>query len=165
VENLPVNGRDFRDFALLAPGAGSSPGLRSPLRFNGQQGDYTGLTVDGADYTDPFFAEFTGSLETKNFAISQEAIQEFQVLTNGFEAEFGRSTGAIINVITKSGTNQMHGGVHEFWRNHALASNDAFGNQPIDFNQNQFGGYIGGPIAQDRAFFSSPPTSSGAMRR
>jgi len=153
VENLPVNGRDFRDFALLAPGAGSSPGLRSPLRFNGQQGDYTGLTVDGADYTDPFFAEFSGSLETKNFAISQEAIQEFQVLTNGFEAEFGRSTGAIINVISKSGTNTFHGGIHEFWRNHALASNDAFGNEPIDFNQNQFGGYIGGPIAQDKAFF------------
>ena len=105
IATLPINGRDFRDFALLAPGVQQTPGFRSPLRFGGQQGDYSLLSVDGADMTNPFFAEYTGSLETKNFAISQEAVQEFEVLTNGFNAEFGRSTGGVINVVTKSGTN------------------------------------------------------------
>ena len=87
-----------------------TPGLRSTLRIGGQQGDYSGFHVDGADMTNGFFAEYAGSVETKNFAISQEAVQEFQVLTNGFNAEFGRSTGGLLNVVTKSGTNEVRGG-------------------------------------------------------
>ncbi len=153
IATLPINGRDFRDFALLAPGVQQVPGLRSPLRFGGQQGDYSMLSVDGADMTNPFFAEYTGSLETKNFAISQEAVQEFEVLTNGFNAEFGRSTGGVINVVTKSGTNEMRGGGFAFFRDSALKADDPFGNPSDQFDQQQFGASIGGPIAKDKAFF------------
>jgi hypothetical protein len=153
IATLPINGRDFRDFALLAPGVAQTPGLRSPLRFGGQQGDYSLLSVDGADMTNPFFAEYTGSLETKNFAISQEAVQEFEVLTNGFNAEFGRSTGGVINVVTKSGTNEMRGGGFAFFRDAGLKSEDPFGNPSDQFDQQQYGASIGGPIAKDKAFF------------
>jgi hypothetical protein len=153
IATLPINGRDFRDFALLSPSAEVTPGLRSPIRFGGQQGDYSVINVDGADFTNSFFAEYTGSLETKNFAISQEAVQEFQILTNGFNAEFGRSTGGVINVVTKSGTNEIRGSGFLFLRDDALSSEDPFGNPPTDFSQQQFGGGIGGPIKQDKAFF------------
>ena len=69
------------------------PGLRGGIRLGGQQSDYTGLAIDGGDARDNFFGEFFGSLETKNFTIPLEAVQEFQVVTNGFAPEFGRSTG------------------------------------------------------------------------
>jgi len=153
IATLPINGRDFRDFALLSPNAQVTPGLRSPLRFGGQQGDYSVINIDGADFTNPFFAEYSGSLETKNFAISQEAVQEFQVLTNGFNAEYGRSTGGVINVVTKSGTNDWRGSGFTFLRDEALTADDPFGNAPNEFSQQQFGGSVGGPIARDKAFF------------
>ena len=153
IDTLPINGRDFRDFALLSPRVEVTPGLRSPLRIGGQQGDYSGLQVDGADMTNPFFAEYTGSLETKNFAISQEAVQEFQVLTNGFTAEFGRSTGGMVNVVTKSGTNDVRGGAFAFFRDSGLKTDDPFGNPSDDFSQQQFGAGIGGPIKEDKAFY------------
>jgi hypothetical protein len=153
IATLPINGRDFRDFALLSPGVQQTPGLRSPLRFGGQQGDYSMLSVDGADMTNPFFAEYTGSLETKNFAISQEAVQEFRVLTNGFNAEFGRSTGGVVNVVTKSGTNDLRGSAFSFFRDSGLKADDPFGNPSDDFDQQQYGASLGGPIKQDKAFF------------
>jgi len=153
IATLPINGRDFRDFALLAPNAQVTPGLRSPIRFGGQQGDYSVINVDGADFTNPFFAEYSGSLETKNFAISQEAVQEFQVLTNGFNAEFGRSTGGVINVVTKSGTNDFRGSGFLFLRDDSLTAEDPFGNPATTFSQQQFGGSVGGPIAKGKAFF------------
>ena len=153
IATLPINGRDFRDFALLSPRVEQTPGLRSPLRFGGQQSDYGGLQVDGADMTNPFFAEYTGSLETVNFSISQEAVQEFQVLTNGFNAEFGRSTGGLVNVVTKSGTNETRASAFAFFRDKSLLADDPFGNPPEEFSQQQFGGSIGGPIAQDKAFY------------
>lgn len=153
IDTLPINGRDFRGFALLSPRVEVTPGLRSPLRIGGQQGDYSGLQVDGADMTNPFFAEYTGSLETKNFAISQEAVQEFQVLTNGFTAEFGRSTGGMVNVVTKSGTNDVRGGAFAFFRDSGLKTDDPFGNPSDDFSQQQFGAGIGGPIKEDKAFY------------
>ena len=152
IATLPINGRDFRDFALLTPGAQQTPGLRSPIRFGGQQGDYSMLSVDGADMTNPFFAEYTGSLETRNFTISQEAVQEFQILTNGFDAEFGRSTGGVINVVTKSGTNNIRSSAFIFLKDEELTANDPFGNPPTEFSRQQFGGSFGGPIAKDKAF-------------
>ena len=96
IENLPLSGRDFRDLAQLSPSAQVVPGLRGGMRLGGQQSDYTGLAIDGADSRDNFFGEFFGSLETKNFTIPLEAVQEFQVVTNGFAPEFGRSTGGLL---------------------------------------------------------------------
>ena len=116
-------------------------------------GESSLLTVDGADMTNSFFGEYTGSLETQNFVISQEAVQEFQVLTNGFNAEFGRSTGGLMNVVTKSGTNEWRGSAFVFLRDDALTADDRFGNPPDSFSQQQFGGSIGGPIAKEAFFF------------
>ena len=116
VEELPISGRDFRDFATLSPTADTTPGLRSPVRLQGQQGEYTGLIIDGVDNRDGFFGEWFGSLETRNFTFPQDAVQEFQVRDTGLSAEFGHATGGVINVVTKSGTNDWHGSAHWFFQ-------------------------------------------------
>jgi len=153
IENLPLLGRDFRDLARLSPSAQVTPGLRGGLRLGGQQSDYSGLSIDGADGRDNFFGEFFGSLETKNSVIPMEAIQEFQVVTNGFAPEFGRSTGGLLNVVTKSGTNKFNGTGHFFHRDSSLTSNDFLGVAPNIDSQNQFGLAVGGPIRQDKHFY------------
>ena len=152
VEDLPLSGRDYRDLAELSPSGGVVPGLRGGIRLGGQQSDYLGMVIDGQDNYDNFFGEIFGSLETKNFTIPLEAVQEFQVVANGFAPEFGRATGGIVNVVTKSGTNQVHGEAHEYYRGSSLTKNDALGFAPNINNQNQFGGSIGFPIHKDRQF-------------
>jgi hypothetical protein len=153
IANLPLSGRDFRDLAQLSPSAQVVPGLRGGMRLGGQQSDYTGLSIDGADSRDNFFGEFFGSLETKNFTIPLEAVQEFQVVTNGFAPEFGRSTGGLLNVVTKSGTNSLTGSAHYFYRGKSLTSDDALGTPPNIDSQHQFGASLGGPITKDKQFF------------
>ena len=128
--SLPINGRDYRDVALLSPTARSIAGTRGTLRVAGQPGDYLALNVDGADFTNNFFGEFFGSLETKNFTIPLEAVQEFEVSAGGLGAQSGRSNGGLVNVVTKSGSNEKHGSLAYFLRHHGLAANDAFGNPP-----------------------------------
>jgi len=152
VENLPFPGRDYRDMALLSPSAQVVPGLRGGIRLGGQQSDYSGLVIDGADATNNYFGENFGSLETKNLTVPLEAVQEFQVVTNGFAPEFGRATGGLLNVVTKSGTNQLHGEAHEYYRGGSLTANDALGEPSNIDNQNQFGGSVGFPIHKDRQF-------------
>lgn len=150
LENLPFPGRDYRDLAQLTPSAQVVPGLRGNIRLGGQQSDYTGLVIDGADATNNFFGENFGSLETKNLTVPIESVQEFQVVTNGFAPEFGRATGGLLNVVTKSGTNQLHGEGHEYYRGGGLTKNDALNNpSSIDW-QHQFGGSAGLPIRKDR---------------
>jgi hypothetical protein len=153
IENLPLLGRDFRDLARLSPSAQVTPGLRGGLRLGGQQSDYSGLSIDGADGRDNFFGEFFGSLETKNSVIPIEAVQEFQVVTNGFAPEFGRSTGGLLNVVTKSGTNEVKGSAHWFHRNESLTEDDWLGTPPNIDSQNQFGAAVGGPLVRDKQFF------------
>lgn len=150
LENLPFPGRDYRDLAQLTASAQVVPGLRGNIRLGGQQSDYTGLVIDGADTTNNFFGENFGSLETKNLTVPIESVQEFQVVTNGFAPEFGRATGGLLNVVTKSGTNQLHGEAHEYYRGGGLTKNDALNNpSSIDW-QHQFGGSVGFPIRKDR---------------
>jgi len=159
VERLPINGRDFRDFANLTPTADTTPGLRSPVRLGGQQGEYTELIIDGVDNRDSFFGEWFGSLETKNFTFPQDAVQEFQVRAGGFSAEFGHSTGGLVNVVTKSGTNDWHGTAHWFFQSLNLVKDTSVPADPTTiippgFNtRHQFGGTVGGPIIKDKAFF------------
>lgn len=152
IENLPFPGRDYRDLAQLSPTVQVVPGLRGGIRMGGQQSDYSGLDIDGADMVDNFFGENFGSLETKNLTIPLEAVQEFQVVTNGFAPEFGRATGGLLNVVSKSGGNQLHGEAHEYYRGGSLTENDALGNPSNISNQNQFGGSVGFPIRTDRQF-------------
>jgi Carboxypeptidase regulatory-like domain/TonB dependent receptor len=150
LENLPFPGRDYRDLAQLTPSAQVVPGLRGAIRLGGQQSDYNGLVIDGADTTNNFFGENFGSLETKNLTVPIEAVQEFQVVTNGFAPEFGRATGGLLNVVTKSGTNELHGEAHEYYRGTSLTKDDALHNPPNIDKQNQFGGSVGFPIHKDR---------------
>jgi hypothetical protein len=150
LESLPFPGRDYRDLAQLTPTAQVVPGLRGNIRLGGQQSDYTGLVIDGADTTNNFFGENFGSLETKNLTVPIEAVQEFQVVTNGFAPEFGRATGGLLNVVTKSGTNDLHGEAHEYYRGGNLTKDDALHNPPNIDKQNQFGGSVGFPIHKDR---------------
>lgn len=153
IRNLPLAGRDYRDLAQLSSSAQVVPGLRGGIRLGGQQSDYTGLSIDGGDARDNFFGEFFGSLETKNSTIPLEAVQEFQVVTNGFAPEFGRSSGGLLNVVTKSGTNDARGSGHYFFRGASLTADDALGTPSNIDQQHQFGASIGGPIAKDKQFY------------
>ncbi|MGA7222468.1 MAG: carboxypeptidase regulatory-like domain-containing protein [Candidatus Acidiferrales bacterium] len=152
LETLPLSGRDYRDLAQLSSSAQVVPGLRGGIRLGGQQSDYLGIVVDGQDTFNNYFGEIFGSLETKNFTVPLEAVQEFQVVTNGFAPEFGRATGGLINVVTKSGTNELHGEAHDYYRGSRFTADDAVGEPPNITTQNQFGGSVGFPIHKDRQF-------------
>src|SRR5271156_64832 len=152
LETLPLSGRDYRDLAQLSSSAQVVPGLRGGIRLGGQQSDYLGIVVDGQDSFNNYFGEIFGSLETKNFTIPLEAVQEFQVVTDSFAPEFGRATGGFVNVVTKSGTNQWHGEAHEYYRGSSLTMNDGVGNPPNITDQSQVGGSVGFPIRKDRQF-------------
>ena len=153
IRALPINGRDYRDFALLAPTARAITGTRGTFRVAGQPGDYLALNVDGADFTNNFFGEFFGSLERQNFTVPLEAVQEFQVSAGGLGAQSGRTNGGMVNVITKSGGNQRHGSLAYFLRHHALTADDTFGNAPAGLVRHVGGGSFGGPLVADRTFY------------
>jgi outer membrane receptor protein involved in Fe transport len=159
VAELPINGRNFLDFTLLTPGVSRDLTRYGDISFGGQRGTTNSLLVDGSDSNNVFFGQSTGRSGTGRnpYSFSQDAVQEFQVSSNGYAAEVGRATGGVINVITKSGTNDFHGSVFEFFRDRSLNANTWNNNRnnrrkgPYHFNQ--FGGNIGGPIQQNKAFF------------
>jgi hypothetical protein len=157
VENLPINGRDFVGFIKLAPTVSIVQGPDgAEITINGQKGIQNNISIDGSDANNPFFGEQRGG-QRPQFTISLEAVKEFQVVNDGGSAEFGRSSGGFINVVTKSGTNQFHGSAFGFLRDEALTSQnpDAVkAKLPTDdFRQWQFGGSFSGPIKHDKAFF------------
>ncbi len=152
IANLPINGRRFQDFITLTPTVQVDP-QRGQLSFVGQRGINANVNIDGADYNQPFFGGIRGGERSNNaFTVPQEAVQEFQVIAAGYSAEFGRSTGGLVNAITKSGTNTPHGSVFYLNRNRDWADENAFG-QTAAPTQQQFGGSIGGPIRRDRLFY------------
>src|SRR4029453_9643376 len=158
IQNLPVNGRNFLDFATLTPGVVRDPTRQGDLAVGGQKGTLNSLQVDGADNNNTFFGQSLGRTGTRPpYQFSEESVQEFQVNQNGFNAEFGRAGGAVINVVTKSGTNDWHGSAFEFFRDESLNSNTpiltARGAKRPKPEINQFGGTVGGPSKRDRAFF------------
>jgi hypothetical protein len=157
VENLPINRRDFSRFALLTPGVSIVQGPDGDeITINGQKGIQNNVSIDGSDANNPFFGEQRGG-QRPAFTISLESVKEFQVVPVGASAEFGRSSGGFINVVTKSGTNEFSGSAFVFFRNQNLSSQnpDAVdAGLPVeDFRNYQFGGNLGGPIKKDRAFF------------
>lgn len=168
IATLPTNGRNFLDFTLLTPGVVRD--VRSgDLSFAGQRGTLNSLTVDGTDNNNNFFGQTLGRTGSGRapYQFSEDAVQEFQVNSNGYSAELGRAGGAIINVVTKSGTNSFHGTGFEFFRDRGLNATDPIYGIQREFNLaagkapplkpgyhfNQFGGDIGGPIVKNRAFF------------
>ena len=159
VSDLPINGRNFLDFTVLTPGVSRDPTRTGDLSFGGQRGTSNSLLVDGADSNNVFFGQSTGRAGTGRnpYSFSQDAVQEFQVNTNGYAAEIGRAGGGVINVITKSGTNEFHGAAFEFYRDKALNANSWENNArrmpKRAYHFNQFGGDIGGPIKKNKAFF------------
>ena len=164
--NLPVNGRDYLKLLFLAPGVtGSpdqitdSPGSFGTFSVNGARGRANNFLLDGTDMNDgyrndPAINE-AGVFGTPATILPVEAIAELHVESN-FEAEYGRSAGGVINVVTKSGTNSIHGTVFEYFRNNALDARNFFNDtsqKQNPFHDNQFGGAIGGPIIKDKTFF------------
>ncbi len=152
IANLPINGRRFQDFVSLTPTAQVDVS-RGQISLAGQRGINANISVDGADYNQPFFGGIRGG-ERSNFAftIPQESIQEFQVVASGYTAEFGRSSGGIVNAVTKSGTNRYQGSAFFVDRDKGLATKNVF-NQNAAPTQKQFGGSFGGPLQKDRIFF------------
>lgn len=147
---LPLNARNINNLALLSPNAFAAPGS-SGISVNGQRARNNNFTIDGSDNND------TG-VTIAQTVLAPEAISEFQLQTNAYSAEFGRNTGGQINVITKSGSNQFHGQAFEYYSSSALSARSlneerAGLNRPARFNQNDFGGDIGGRIFRDKTFF------------
>jgi hypothetical protein len=163
VSELPLNSRDTYQFLQLQPGVMSTVGSSNSIVYgsdkagavsvNGGRGRSNNFSVNGGDANDQF-------VNLPTVQPSPDSIQEFRVLTNTFDAEYGRNSGSVVNVVTKSGTNNIHGNMYEFFRNTVLNANPycftAVQGIPCDkpkFNQNQFGGTLGGPIKKDRTFF------------
>jgi hypothetical protein len=145
ISQLPINGRRFQDFVLATPTAQIDP-LRGQISLAGQRGINGNVQIDGADYNNPFFGGLRGGERSNQaFTIPQGAIKEFQVVASGYNAEFGRSTGGIVNAVTKSGTNDFHGGGFYVDRSTGIAAKNAFG-QIAAPTQQQFGGSVGGPF-------------------
>src|SRR6266436_920314 len=159
ISDLPINGRNFLDFAVLTPGVVRDPSRSGDLSFGGQRGTANSLTVDGSDANNVFFGQSTGRAGTGRspYSFSQDAVQEFQVSANTYAPEIGRAGGGVINVITKSGTNDWHGTAFEFFRDKALNANSWENNRARlpkrNYHFNQFGGNLGGPIVKNKAFF------------
>src|SRR5262245_60027896 len=153
INNLPINERNYLSFALTTSTVGRDngrpigPAPTTGLNFGGQRGRSNLVQVDGADNTD-------NSVNASRSTVSQEAVQEFQVVTNSFAAEFGRSAGGVVNVVTKSGTNDFHGNIFGFLRHRSFQARNAFA--PVEdppFTRTQYGLTIGGPFDRDRTFF------------
>jgi hypothetical protein len=164
INELPINGRRWSNFALLTPGA-VPDGTFGLISFRGISGLLNNNTIDGGDNNQAFFAEERGRTRI-SYSISQAAIREFQVNTSSYSAEYGRSAGGVVNAITKSGTNDFHGGVFYYQRNNKWGARNPLAVRqeqingvftPVGFKpkdvRHQFGGTIGGPIVKDKAFF------------
>ena len=158
VEDLPLNGRDFAQLARLNPGVAVSgggggqqggEGNVSGFSSNGQRSTSNNFLVDGVDNNN-YFAGEAAQLP------SIDSIQEFEVQTNTFAAEYGRNSGSVVNLVTKSGTNQLHGSVYEFFRNDVLDARNYFNDERFPKSAvrlNQFGGTLGGPILRNKTFY------------
>jgi hypothetical protein len=156
IEGLPTNGRQFVDFALLTPGVATGrTSIQSTftetevtrISFGGMRDLSNAVTVDGADYVNMA----TGS---QRATPSQEAVNEFRVVNNSFGAEYGRALGGIVNVVTKSGTNDIHGSVYGYLSNKAANARSLLQSSQFDaYRRGQFGATLGGPLRKDRTFF------------
>jgi carboxypeptidase family protein/TonB-dependent receptor-like protein len=153
IENLPINGRNYVNFSLtnsqvqrdVAPSIGAAP--TSGLNFGGQRARSNAVNVDGMDAVD-------NGVNGIRSTLSQEGVQEFQIITNGYEAEFGRASGGVVNIITKSGTNDFHGSVFGYLRNRNVQAQNPFTNTPDPaYTRVQAGTAFGGALKKDHTFY------------
>jgi hypothetical protein len=153
VATTPVLGRKFEDLLTLTPGVSITQGPDGDeININGQRGIFNNISLDGGDYNNGFFGEQMGG-QRAAVDITLEAVKEFQITASGANAEYGRSAGGVINVVTKSGTNNLHGSLFEYFRTEALTAATSDGKPLQDFRRNQFGGSLGGPLVKDKFFF------------
>src|ERR1051325_6072116 len=154
VNTTPILARTFEDLLTLTPGVSVVQGPDGDeITFSGQRGVFNNVSFDGGDYNNGFFGEQLGG-QRAAIDIPLDAVKEFQVVATGANAEFGRTAGGIINVISKSGTNDVHGSVFYFQRLEALTANTKPDNKELtDFNRSQYGGTVGGPFRRDKAFY------------
>ena len=150
IVELPLNGRNPLQLQQLVPGSGGVTGRgqaqNDTYSINGSRSNSNNYVLDGGDNHDPYF-------NTPAVFPSPDALEEFSIQTNSYSAEFGRNAGALLNAVTKSGTNLFHGTVFEFLRNEKLNARNFFANTVPPFRRNQFGGTLGGPVQRDRTFF------------
>jgi hypothetical protein len=164
INELPINGRRWSNFALLTPGA-VPDGAFGLISFRGISGLLNNNTVDGGDNNQAFFSEERGRTRIP-YVISQASIREFQVNTSSYSAEYGRAAGGVVNAITKSGTNDFHGTVFFYDRDNKWGARNAFSFQTVGTPPNtqviglkptdrrlQYGGAVGGPIVKEKLFF------------
>ncbi|HEU5404298.1 MAG TPA: TonB-dependent receptor, partial [Terriglobales bacterium] len=157
IEDLPLNGRRFNDLALLGIGVTQDPrGLTSSsngdLAFGGIRGFQSTMLVDGGDNNNSFFAQARGRYRAP-YQFSNEVVQEFRVSSNAYGAELGRSGGAVVNVVTKSGNNQWHGSGFYYLRDGTFNAQNAYSDRKPEDRQHQFGATVSGPLKKDKAFF------------
>src|SRR6266576_3141370 len=153
IESTPILGRKFEDLLTLTPGVSVVQGPDGDeITFSGQRGVFNNISLDGGDYTNGFFGEQVGG-QRAAIDITLEAVKEFQVIATGASAEFGHTAGGVVNVITKSGTNQVKGSLFHYQRLEGLTSATSDGKPLTDFHREQSGGTIGGPVIKDKAFF------------
>ncbi len=166
IEELPINGRDYTKLLIMVPGTagepnggGDSPGSYGLFSADGSRGRSNNYLLDGTDMNDGYrnlpAINQGGVFGVPGTILPEDSIQELNVLTN-FEAEYGRNSGAIVSIVSRSGTNQLHGSAFEDFRNAVLNARNYFNTvgQPKDaFRNNQFGGSVGGPIVKDKTFF------------
>lgn len=156
IENLPLNGRDTLQLQYIMPGVSydnnnvaHGQGQHEGTVVNGNRPGSNYYLLDGVDMTDPY-------LSTAPVFPAPDALQEFDIQTSNFTAQYGRSSGGLVNVATRAGTNSFHGGLFEFFRNTVLDSHNYFdpaGSPVPAFKLNQFGGFLGGPIIKNKTFF------------
>jgi len=157
IENLPVNGRRFSDLALQTPGVTQDPrGLTSAstgdLAVGGIRGHQTSFLVDGGDNNNGFFSQARGRYRAP-YQFSNEVIQEFRVSSNAYGAELGRAGGGVVNVVTKGGSNQLHGSVFYYLRDKSFNAQHPYLDFKPSERQHQYGFSLGGPIQRNRTFF------------
>ncbi len=150
IVELPLNGRNPVQLQLLVAGAGGRAGQgqaqNESVSINGSRTNSNNYALDGADNHDPYF-------NTPSVFPSPDALEEFSLQTSSYGAEKGRNAGALMNAVTKSGTNEFHGTVFEFLRHEALNARNFFSDTVPPFERHQFGGTAGGPLRRDRTFF------------
>src|SRR5690242_11962089 len=157
IQSLPINGRLFTDFALLTPGVASSRTSLgttftefevTQISFGGMRSFSNAVSVDGADFVN-------AASGIQRSTPPQESVQEFRVVNNSFGAEYGRAMGGIVNIVTKQGTNNLHGSLYEYFQNSATDARSVLQPAPLPhgLRQNQFGGSLGDPIAKNKTFF------------
>ena len=157
IQDFPLNGRRFSDLALLSPGVTQDPrslnsSTNGDLSFGGVRGFQNSFLVDGGDYNNAFFAQARGRYRAP-YQLSTEVVQEFRVSSNSYGAEQGRSGGAVVNVVTKSGSNHLHGTAFYHLRDSSLGATNPFLTFKPHNRQQQVGGTISGPLQRDKIFF------------